>query len=153
MTKVNGTDHYKQRYPNAIVDSRKSLEYKMELHPEESEVIAEAHFKLSLALEFASVTTAAEDGDQKPSDGASAPHQVDEKLRAEAVTELEAAIRSTKLKLQKKEVELATSHSPDENEITKKQIAECRELVADMEQRVRCFLAFFHLDFQSVRSC
>ena len=41
------------RYPNAIEDGRTSLKYKMDLYPGESEIIAEDHYKLSLALEFA----------------------------------------------------------------------------------------------------
>jgi HAT1-interacting factor 1 len=57
-------------------------------------------------------------------------------MRDEAVKELEAAIKSTKLKLQNKEVELASSHSPDDNDITRVQIAEVKEIIADMEGRV-----------------
>lgn len=97
----------------------------------ESEVIAEAHFKLSLALEFASVTTSEEESKT------SGPKAVDENLREEAATELEAAIASTKLKLQNKEVELATLHSPEDNDASRKQIAEVKDIIADMEQRVR----------------
>jgi HAT1-interacting factor 1 len=113
-----------------MTDFRQSLKFKEELYPEDSEVIAEAHYKLSLALEFASVTTPEEDNN------ASGPKPVDEELRKEAAAELEAAIRSTKLKLDNKEVELATLHSPEDNENTRKQIAEVREIIADMEQRV-----------------
>ena len=58
-------------------------------------------------------------------------------MRDEAVKELEAAIKSTKLKLDMKEVELATMHNPDENEVTRAQIADVKEIVADMEGRVR----------------
>lgn len=50
--------------------------------------------------------------------------------------ELEAAIKSTNLKLQSKEVELASSFSPDDNEITIAQIADVREILTDMENRV-----------------
>lgn len=117
------------RYPNAITDSRASLKYKKELYPEDSEIIAEAHFKLSLALEFAAITTSEEDKQK-------GEQQVDQALRDEAATELEAAIASTRLKLQNKEVELATLHSPEDNELTRKQIAEVKEIIADMEQRV-----------------
>ncbi|KAK3326382.1 hypothetical protein B0H66DRAFT_600508 [Apodospora peruviana] len=116
-----------ERYPNAITDSRASLKYKKELFPQESEIIAEAHFKLSLALEFASVTKSSDDkGDS----------QIDQALRDEAATELEAAIASTKLKLQNQEVELATLHNPEDNDLTRKQITEIKEVIADMEQRL-----------------
>lgn len=125
---MSTNNHY--RYPLAINDCRASLKYKEELYGEESEVIAEAHFKLSLALEFASVTTTEEGAtgvDAKP---------VDEDLRSEAATELEKAIKSTKLKLDAKEVDLAMMHAPEDNEATRKQIAEVKDLIADMEQRV-----------------
>jgi len=65
------------------------------------------------------------------------PQQVDQELRDRSAVQLEAAIESTRLKLQNKEVDLATMHSPDENEATRKQIAEVKDIIADMEQRVR----------------
>lgn len=102
----------------------------MELYPEESEIIAEAHYKLSLALEFASVTTSGEDG------AAAKREEMDQGLRDEAVKEMELAIKSFKLKLQNKEVEVATMASPEENDLTRKSIEEMKELIADMEQRV-----------------
>lgn len=122
------------RFPNAVNDFKASLAFKQGLYPKESEIIAEAHFKLSLALEFASITTttdAAEDDKDEPKET-----HVDEAMREEAAKELMAAIESTKLKLQNKEVELASSHSPDDNDITRSQIADVKEIVADMEQRV-----------------
>lgn len=114
-----------------MVDARESLKYKQELLPEESEIVAEAHFKLSLALEFASVTA---QGDEEG--GAAAHKEVNQELRDEAVKEMEAAIASTKMKLQNKEVELATIHSPEDNEATRISIANTKEVIADMEQRV-----------------
>ncbi|KAG4219727.1 hypothetical protein PC116_g31794, partial [Phytophthora cactorum] len=117
-------------YPLAINDCRASLKYKEGLYPQDSEIIAEAHFKLSLALEFASVTTSAED------EAGAGPKPVDEALRKEAAEELEKAIESTKLKLDAKEVDLAMLHAPEDNEATRKQIAEVKELIADMEQRL-----------------
>lgn len=123
-----------ERYPNAIVDSRASLSYKKQFLPEESELIAEAHFKLSLALEFASVTQSGDEGAEN--DAQKQPQQVDQELRDEAVVELEAAIASTKLKLQNKEVELATLHSPEDNDSSRRQIAEVKEIITDMEQRL-----------------
>jgi HAT1-interacting factor 1 len=121
-----------QRYPLAINDARASLKYKTELYPEESEIRAEAHFKLSLALEFASVTSDEETKDD-------APKTVDQSLRDEAAVELEKAIVSTKLKLQNEEVNLATLHAPEENEDSRKKIAEVRDIIADMEQRVSSY--------------
>ncbi|RYP55323.1 hypothetical protein DL768_000078 [Monosporascus sp. mg162] len=119
-----------EKYSEAINDGRASLNYKLELYPKESEIIAEAHFKLSLALEFASITTTSEEA------AAGGSKQLDQGLRDEAAVELEKAIESTQLKLQNKEVELATVHAPEDNEVTRQQIAEVKDLVADMEQRL-----------------
>ncbi|KAM5352183.1 hypothetical protein ACJ41O_004906 [Fusarium nematophilum] len=119
-----------ERYPNAIEDGRTSLRYKLELYPEESEIIAEAHFKLSLALEFASVTTPDDDGQNAKRE------EMDQGLRDEAVKEMELAIKSSKLKLQNKEVELATMASPEDNELARKSIQEMKEVIGDMEQRL-----------------
>ncbi|SPO06632.1 related to histone H1-binding protein [Cephalotrichum gorgonifer] len=118
-----------ERYPAAITDGRASLAYKKDLYPPESEIIAEAHYKLSLALEFASITTTEGEGVGKR-------ESVDQAQRDEACKELQAAIDSTKLKLQSKEVELATSAAPDENDATREQINEVKEIIADMEQRL-----------------
>lgn len=119
-----------EKFPEAIKDCRATLKYKTELYTQDSEVIAEAHFKLSLALEFASMTTTSEDG----ADGGL--KTVDEAMRSEAADELEKAIESTKLKLQNKEVELATSHAPEDNDETRRQITDVKEIIADMEQRL-----------------
>ncbi len=120
------------RFPGAVEDFRSALTYKKELYSEESEIIAEAHYKLSLALEFASITRTKEDAQGKD-DATDEEAHVDQGMRDEAVKELELAIKSTKLKLENKEVELATSHSPDDNEVTRSQISEVKEIVADME--------------------
>jgi HAT1-interacting factor 1 len=123
------------RYPGAVTDFKSSLEYKNELYPEESEIIAEAHFKLSLALEFSSITTTkGEDGEETKTEGEA---NIDQAMRDEAVKEMELAIKSTKLKLLNQEVELASTSSPDDNETTRSQIAEAKEIIVDMEARVR----------------
>jgi hypothetical protein len=132
------------RFPNAVSDFRASLGYKQELYPVESEIIAEAHFKLSLALEFASITTTKDEGNNDSMD-VPKETQVDEAMREEAAKELEAAIVSTKLKLQNKEVELASTYSVDDNYITISQITEVKEIIADMEQRVCSISPLTHL--------
>ncbi|KAI1194685.1 hypothetical protein F5X97DRAFT_335842 [Nemania serpens] len=120
-----------EKFPEAVGDCRATLKYNKELYPEDSEYIAEAHFKLSLALEFASMTMRSDDdGDE------AGPQTVDESMRTEAAEELSKAIESTKLKLQNKEVELATSHAPEDNDETRRQITDIKEVIADMEQRL-----------------
>ena len=116
-----------------MVDFRASLTIKEGLFAEEHEAIAEAHYKLSLALEFASITRAKEEGDE-PTEADEA--QLDQGMRDEAAKEMEAAIASVKIKLQNKEVELASSFSPDDNSITIEQIKDSKEIIAEMEQRV-----------------
>lgn len=49
---------------------------------------------------------------------------------------MELAIRSSKLKLQNQEVELATMASPEDNELARKMIQEMKEVIGDMETRV-----------------
>ncbi|KAL2205635.1 hypothetical protein CC79DRAFT_1343819 [Sarocladium strictum] len=119
-----------ERYPNAIEDGRTSLKYKLELYPEESEILAEAHYKLSLALEFASVTVSNDDGAPEKREA------MDQGLRDEAVREMELAIKSFKLKMQNREVEVATMASPEDNDLLRKGIQEMKEVIADMEQRL-----------------
>ncbi|KAB5525773.1 histone H1-binding protein [Coniochaeta sp. 2T2.1] len=119
-----------ERYTDAIEDARASLKYKQELYTDESEVIAEAHYKLCLALEFASISPA------KDENGESEDKPVDQGLRDEAARELQAAIDSTKLKLQANQVDLATLHSPEDNEATREQINNVQELIAEMEQKL-----------------
>ncbi|RDL37543.1 Uncharacterized protein BP5553_04976 [Venustampulla echinocandica] len=122
-----------ERFPAAVSDFKASLSLKKELYPEESEVIAEAHYKLSLALEFASNTSEKKEGDDSTAENEVEDGQA---LREEAARELEAAINSTNLKLQAKEVELASCSSPDDNEVTRAQIADVKEIVGDMEGRL-----------------
>lgn len=135
------------RFPGAVTDFKSALQYKQELYPEESEIIAEAHFKLSLALEFASISKPKDDGEEETAEAGEGDAYLDQNLRDEAVKELEAAINSTKLKLQNKEVELASMHSPDDNDITREQITEVKDILADMENRVSHFILFGLLRF------
>ncbi|APA11732.1 hypothetical protein sscle_08g065020 [Sclerotinia sclerotiorum 1980 UF-70] len=122
-----------ERFPAAVSDFRESLALKESLFPEEDEQIAEAHYKLSLALEFASITHTETD-EKKPNAGA---ENVDEEMRAEAVKELELAIKSTKLKLHNQEVELAETAVAEDNDVTRHRIADVKSIVADMELRLK----------------
>lgn len=123
-----------ERFHDAISDSRSALEFKQKLFPKESSLIAEAHYKLSLALEFASVTAVQAEGeaneDDEPKSG-----QVDEELRKEAVIHMESAIASCKLRVSKEEAALAGLPSEQAKEKTKS-IKDVKEMVGDMEQRV-----------------
>ena len=120
-----------ERFHDAINDTRDGLKLKVELYPEESSLIAEAHFKLSLALEFASVTSTSEDGDEENKEA-----QVDEKMRAEAAAEMELAIASCNARIAKEEVMLAKLTDTTKQAEQKKSIADVKEMVADMKQRL-----------------
>lgn len=61
---------------------------------------------------------------------------MDQSLRDEAIKEMSLAIKSFKLKMQNKEVEVATMASPEDNDLARKAIFEMKEVIADMEQRV-----------------
>ncbi|KAL5348623.1 hypothetical protein ACLOAV_006040 [Pseudogymnoascus australis] len=115
-----------ERFPSAVADFKAALGLKKELYEKASEIIAEAHYKLSLALEFASMTTTEEEGgDAKAPEGV-----VDEEMREEAAAEMQSAIESTKLKLAAKEAE------EEQTEETAGQIKDVKEIVAEMEQRL-----------------
>lgn len=119
-----------ERFQDAIHDTREALALKVQLYPEESSLIAEAHYKLSLALEFASVTST-----EETPDGQSKVAQVDEEMRKESAAEMELAIASCKARVAKEEATLSTLDAGlVENK--KKGIVEVKEMIVDMEQRL-----------------
>lgn len=130
-----------ERFPAAVTDLKAALDLKKELFPESSSLIAEAHYKLSLALEFSSVTR-----QKDPSGGGenedNQVQQVDVVMREEAANEMEAAIQSCKLRIQ---VELARLNGRGESKdgdqhagkkVTKVDIDDVKDMVEEMEQRV-----------------
>jgi len=123
-----------ERFTDAITDSRASLVLKQEIFPKESSIVAEAHYKLSLALEFASVTTQ-KGPDGEPREGQEA--QVDEAMRKEAAVHMEAAIESSRLRVEK-ETSTLSSLEPAQAANKAKELGEVKEIIKDMEQRVRC---------------
>lgn len=123
-----------ERFPSAVADFKAALGLKKELYEKASEVIAEAHYKLSLALEFASMTTTGEEGEE----AAAAEGVVDEEMRGEAADEMQSAIESTKLKLAAREAE------EEQTEETASQIKDVKEIVAEMEQRVRLSVSLYN---------
>ena len=126
-----------EQFPNAVVDLKAALELKEELFPLESSLLAEAHYKLALALEFSSVTQ------QKDANGevdATKGGVVDEAMREEAAKEMEAAIASCRARIEKEEKALANSSSAEGGNtnanVTRESIDDVKEMVRDMEQRV-----------------
>ncbi|KAI4103971.1 MAG: hypothetical protein L6R37_003533 [Teloschistes peruensis] len=129
-----------ERFPNAVVDLRASLGLKQDIFPKESCYVAEAHYKLSLALEFSSVTR------QKTKDGevdTAADAHVDETMLQEAAKEMEAAIASCELRISKEEENLRQGSNMDPSTdgkslkaTSKQDIEDVKEMVADMKQRL-----------------
>lgn len=125
-----------ERFQDAIQDTRDALSLKIELYPQESSLIAEAHFKLSLALEFSSVTSSkAEDAPEDSADAAATETQVDEEMRKEAAAEMEKAIESCRLRVSKEEESLASLDATKAEE-KKKSIADVKEMITDMKNRL-----------------
>lgn len=120
-----------ERFSDAVTDLRTSLDLRNSLFPFEDPSVAECHFKLSLALEFASVSQPGDDDDEKAK-------TVDEKLRREAATQMERAIESCKVRMAQEENKLKANKGMDEDKVTaaKRKIANVQEIIADMEQRV-----------------
>ncbi|KAI4748063.1 hypothetical protein E4T50_01606 [Aureobasidium sp. EXF-12298] len=121
-----------ENFPEAVAEGRSALELKQKLYPLESSLLAEAHFKLALAMEFASVTTTNAEAVEQ---GAQKEETVDEDLRKEAVTHMEMAIESCRLRVEKEESSLS-SHPADKQEAKKKEIKDVKELMSEMEQRL-----------------
>ncbi|KAI9769507.1 MAG: hypothetical protein M1840_003984 [Geoglossum simile] len=125
-----------ENFPSAVSDFRAALELKEEIYPVDSSVLAEAHYKLSLALEFAATTASGElqDGEEP---------KVDEAGREEAAKEMEAAIESCRLRVQREEAELVAAKTEGvegepakKGRATRKGIDDVKDMIAEMEQRL-----------------
>lgn len=125
-----------ERFPHAVVDLRAALELKEELYPPQSSLIAETHYKLSLALEFSSITQQKGESGEIVDRGEAT---IDEAMREEAAEEMEAAIASCTLRIQKEEAHLADvateTQASNKSKVTQADIEEVKELISDMEQR------------------
>ncbi|KAJ9484202.1 hypothetical protein VN97_g9178 [Penicillium thymicola] len=120
-----------ERFSEAVTDLRTVLELRNSLYPLEDPSVAECHYKLSLALEFASVQQGGEEeGNDKP--------KVDEEMREEAATQMEHAIASCKVRMAQEEKKLEAEKDGDEDKATatKRKITNVKEIVTEMEQRL-----------------
>ena len=131
-----------ERFVDAISDSRAALELRKQLHPQESSLIAEGHYKLSLALEFASVTAVREAQREQDAGPGGKPEeaQVDMELREEAAVEMEAAITSLALRTKKEESELPNLPA-EKKEEQQKSITDAKEMIEEMKQRVSAHMS------------
>ncbi|KAF2083739.1 hypothetical protein K490DRAFT_69489 [Saccharata proteae CBS 121410] len=125
-------------FAEAVTDFRSSLELKQKIYPKESELIAEAHYKLSLALEFESMKAVREAQAAAEASGGNVKEgdaKVDEAMRADAAKQMELAIESCKLRMAKEEKALPSA-TGDAAEKVQKQLQDVKELVEDMENRL-----------------
>jgi HAT1-interacting factor 1 len=121
-----------EQFADAVTDAKAALSFKLQLYPQESGMIAEAHYKLAIALDFASLpVTSAEDEEQSGTASSSAPKEepkVNEEMRAEAATEMEKAIASCMLRIQATEA----SGKPQ----AASTIADIKSMVSEMKNRL-----------------
>lgn len=129
-----------ERFADATVDSKASLALKQQLYPTDSSMIAEAHFKVSLALEFGAKTTT-EKIDELDGGGREEVEGVDEEMRKESARHMALAIESTKLRVEREQKEFEACNNKEDKEKRRKGIVDVKEMIADMEQRV-CFSPF-----------
>ena len=126
-----------ERFPAAVVDLKEALALKAELLPKESPLLAECHYKLSLALEFSSVTQQ-RDEDGNPQGTA----HVDDQTRSEAASEMSKAIESCTLRVAKEEAELdslirsAGEEMAPQRQKLKLSIQDVNEMIDDMRARL-----------------
>jgi HAT1-interacting factor 1 len=121
-----------ENFPQAAADMRSALALKRELFPVESSMVAEAHYKLSLALEFSAVTRQADEGGAAPSEQAVF---ADEKMRAEAATEMKSAIASCEARVAAEEAKAGEAEEAEAKKL-RKEAADVKEMVNEMKQRV-----------------
>ncbi|KAJ5875555.1 uncharacterized protein N7473_012902 [Penicillium subrubescens] len=120
-----------ERFSDAVNDLRTALDLRNSLFPFEDPSVAECHYKLSLALEFASVQQQGEEDDSQEK-------TVDEEMRKEAATQMERAIESCKVRMASEEKKLEADKDMEEDKVVaaKRKISNVKEIIADMEQRL-----------------
>jgi HAT1-interacting factor 1 len=124
-----------ERFEDAVEDSRSTLKLRQQIDPIESELIAEAHYKLALALEFTFFKAVREAKEQQGQNGSASSEEVQPKMLYEAVENLVAAILSCEARIAKEESKLPNI-SAEEASKKKKDIQEVREIVQEMMTRV-----------------
>jgi HAT1-interacting factor 1 len=123
-----------ERFSNAVIDLKGALALKEELYSREDSVLAECHYKLSLALEFSSVTQQ-RDKDGNPEGEAT----VDQTARDEAATQMHNAILSCQLRVVKEEQELAAlvgEEMAPQREKLRLDIQDVKDMIGDMQLRL-----------------
>ncbi|EPS31266.1 hypothetical protein PDE_06221 [Penicillium oxalicum 114-2] len=126
-----------ERFSDAVTDLRTALDLRNTLFPFEDPSVAECHYKLSLALEFASVQQHGEGDEDVDEDREGQEKTVDQEMRNEAATQMERAIESCKARMASEQKKLETEDLDEDKKIaTQRRISNSKEIIADMEQRL-----------------
>ena len=120
-----------EKYGAAVEDLQKCLALREELEDAESSLLAECHYKLSLALEFSSQSQ------QRDKDGNPVGEiQIDWDIRNEAIAQQEKAIESCKLRVSKETNRAETLEKGAEKDKLLADSEEVNEMIAEMEVRL-----------------
>ncbi|KAF2000588.1 hypothetical protein P154DRAFT_522481 [Amniculicola lignicola CBS 123094] len=122
-------------YGQAVIDQRSGLEMLQEIHSIEDPAVTEAHYKLSLALEYESVSGLRE-AMGAPAEEAPKEGTVDFGLRKEAEEEMGLAIRSLEARIKKQQEEVGTL-SGDELKKKEEGIKDAEDMLEEMRDRVK----------------
>ena len=123
-----------ENFCQSILDLRSSLALKLVLFSTHHKLVSEAHYKLSLALEFASAMEGVSDSDSA-------------KGREEAAEQMELAVRSVRERITVEEEALASKDKgkgkgkakgapTQEDDAAEKSLLDAKEIVAELEQRL-----------------
>jgi HAT1-interacting factor 1 len=132
-----------ERFHDAISDARAALAIQEELYPFEHENVTEAHYSLSLALEFASVSKVREDQTGQTTDAPEEKKEgededgIDWSLRKEATDQTSLAIQSLEARLSKEESALSSDSLKPEQKKEKQTIIEDKKgMLEDLKTRL-----------------
>ncbi|KAK6359774.1 hypothetical protein TWF696_000912 [Orbilia brochopaga] len=128
-----------ESFKQACIDLEEALKIKLELYPVESTLITEAHYKLSLALEFASQGAGEGDADKDVSP------EDQKKGRDKAVKHMRSAIASCKKRVEAEEkaIQAATGDKVGDKpkDEAEKAVEEGKDLVKELEMKLRDLMA------------
>ncbi|KAF2640342.1 hypothetical protein P280DRAFT_428324 [Massarina eburnea CBS 473.64] len=126
-----------ERFLDAVTDARSAVTLQEELHPIEHENVTEAHYSLSLALEFASTAPAFEEKEGEPKAAEDASQMIDWDLRNEAIKHTELAVEGLEKRLQLESEALSANALTAEQKKEKKAIVEDKKgLLEDLKTRI-----------------
>lgn len=120
-----------EKFDNSVTDLKACLALKEELEPPESSILAECHYKLSLALEVAG-----QDQKRDESGNPTGDITVNWDLRNESVQHQEKAIESCKLRVSKETKSLEEIQPGPEKDKAMSQIEDVQEMITEMEDRL-----------------